>query len=97
MEVSVRIDTPGAPLLKGRIGFISPTAEFTPKTVETQELRTALVYRIRIIVPDAGDILRQGMPVTVSVLNVAPSRMTTGTLPGRSPAASSSAPRGAPE
>ena len=69
MEVSVRIDTPGAPVLKGRIGFISTTAEFTPKTVETRELRTALVYRIRIIVHDAGDILRQGMPVTVSVLD----------------------------
>jgi HlyD family secretion protein len=81
MEVSVRIDTPGTPLLKGRIGFISTTAEFTPKTVETQELRTALVYRIRIIVPDAGDILRQGMPVTVSVLDAAPSRVTTGPAP----------------
>jgi HlyD family secretion protein len=81
MEVSVKIDTPGAPLLKGRIGFISPTAEFTPKTVETQELRTALVYRIRIIVPDAGDILRQGMPVTISVLDTAPSKVTTNAAP----------------
>jgi HlyD family secretion protein len=77
MEVSVRIDTPGTPALKGRIGFISTTAEFTPKTVETQELRTALVYRIRIIVENAGDILRQGMPVTVSVLGSAPSKVTT--------------------
>jgi HlyD family secretion protein len=76
MEVSVRIDTPGTPVLKGRIGFISTAAEFTPKTVETKELRTALVYRIRIIVEDAGDILRQGMPVTVSVLGSAPSEMT---------------------
>ena len=87
MEVSVKIDTPGAPVLKGRIGFISTAAEFTPKTVETQELRTALVYRIRIIVPDAGDILRQGMPVTVSVLDATPSGMTTGTLPGAAPGA----------
>ena len=78
MDVSVKIDTPGAPLFKGRIGFISTAAEFTPKTVETQELRTALVYRIRIIVPDAGDILRQGMPVTVSVLDAMPSKVTSG-------------------
>lgn len=69
MEVSVKTDTPGSPLLKGRIGFISTTAEFTPKTVETRELRTALVYRIRIVVNGAGDALRQGMPVTVSVLD----------------------------
>ena len=90
MEVSVKIDTPGAPPLKGRIGFISTAAEFTPKTVETQELRTALVYRIRIIVHDAGDILRQGMPVTVSVRDVASSGVTTGTLPAASPSASPS-------
>ena len=76
MEVSVRTDTPGAPVLKGKIGFISTTAEFTPKTVETRELRTALVYRIRIIVNDAGAILRQGMPVTVAVLDARPTRVT---------------------
>ena len=77
MEVNVRTDTPGAPLLKGRIGFISTTAEFTPKTVETRELRTALVYRIRIIVNDSGDILRQGMPVTVAVLDKHGARVTS--------------------
>lgn len=50
----------------GKIGFVSPTAEFTPKTVETPDLRTDLVYRLRIIVTDADNDLRQGMPVTVS-------------------------------
>ncbi|SCC02083.1 HlyD family secretion protein [Kosakonia oryzendophytica] len=49
----------------GKIGFVSPTAEFTPKTVETPDLRTDLVYRLRIIVTDADDTLRQGMPVTI--------------------------------
>jgi HlyD family secretion protein len=49
----------------GKIGFVSPTAEFTPKSVETPDLRTDLVYRLRIIVTDADDALRQGMPVTV--------------------------------
>lgn len=77
MEVAVRTDTPGSPVLKGRIGFISTTAEFTPKTIETRELRTALVYRIRIVVDDAGDRLRQGMPVTVSVLDANSSRVTS--------------------
>ncbi|MBC8947818.1 secretion protein HlyD [Xenorhabdus sp. TS4] len=49
----------------GKIGFVSPTAEFTPKNVETPDLRTDLVYRLRIIVlnPDKG--LKQGMPVTL--------------------------------
>lgn len=49
----------------GKIGFVSPTAEFTPKSVETPDLRTDLVYRLRVIVTDADDALRQGMPVTV--------------------------------
>jgi len=49
----------------GKIGFVSPSAEFTPKTVETPDLRTDLVYRMRIIVNDADDALRQGMPVTL--------------------------------
>jgi len=55
---------PGRPY-HGRIGFVSPTAEFTPKNVETPDLRTALVYRARIVVADPDASLRQGMPVTV--------------------------------
>lgn len=64
----VQIFTDGRPdkPYRGKIGFVSPTAEFTPKTVETPDLRTDLVYRLRIIVTDADDALRQGMPVTVS-------------------------------
>lgn len=49
----------------GQIGFVSPRAEFTPKSVETEALRTDLVYRLRIVVSDADSGLRQGMPVTV--------------------------------
>lgn len=51
---------------RGQIGFISPRAEFTPKTVQTEALRTSLVYRLRIVVEEADDALRQGMPVTVT-------------------------------
>jgi HlyD family secretion protein len=51
----------------GTIGFISPAAEFTPKSVQTEDLRTDLVYRIRVIVTDPDDALRQGQPVTVQV------------------------------
>ncbi|PHM61392.1 secretion protein HlyD [Xenorhabdus ishibashii] len=49
----------------GKIGFVSPTAEFTPKNVETPDLRTDLVYRLRIIVLDPDEGLKQGMPVTL--------------------------------
>lgn len=54
---------------RGQIGFISPRAEFTPKTVETTDLRTDLVYRLRIVIDEADSDkgLRQGMPVTIEV------------------------------
>ncbi|MEO6716818.1 MAG: HlyD family efflux transporter periplasmic adaptor subunit [Novosphingobium sp.] len=51
----------------GNIGFISSTAEFTPKSVQTESLRADLVYRLRINVSDPDDALRQGQPVTISV------------------------------
>ena len=73
MEVSVHTDTPGGKVYKGKVGFISTAAEFTPKTVETTELRTALVYRIRVVVDGTADELRQGMPVTID-LEPAPER-----------------------
>jgi HlyD family secretion protein len=65
MEVSVFSDTAPRKAYRGRIGFISPVAEFTPKSVETPELRTDLVYRLRVVIEDAGLGLRQDMPVTV--------------------------------
>lgn len=67
MPADIYTDSSNLPVYKGHIGFISPVAEFTPKTVETLDLRTDLVYRLRIIVdnPDWG--LKQGMPVTVKL------------------------------
>jgi HlyD family secretion protein len=51
----------------GWIGYLSPTAEFTPKSVETPELRTALVYQLRVYVCDGRGELRLGMPATVQI------------------------------
>ncbi len=51
----------------GQIGFISPVAEFTPKTVQSTDTRTDLVYRIRVYVDDTDGFLKQGMPVTIVV------------------------------
>jgi len=68
MPAKIYTDTPHGKVYEGKVGFISPVSEFTPKTVETTELRTDLVYRIRVYAenPDLG--LRQGMPVTVELL-----------------------------
>ena len=68
MKVQVYTDSqPGKPYT-GQIGYVSPRAEFTPKNVETSELRTSLVYRLRVVVDNPDQGLRQGMPVTVKLI-----------------------------
>ncbi len=51
----------------GHLGFISSVAEFTPKTVETTDLRTKLVYEARVVVDEGSELLKLGMPVTVTL------------------------------
>lgn len=63
-EVLVYTDSRSEPY-HGQVGDVSPRAEFTPKSVETTELRTSLVYRFRVVLRDADSGLRQGMPVTL--------------------------------
>lgn len=67
MNVNVSIDSYPDKVINGQIGFISSVAEFTPKTVQTEELRTSLLYEIRIYVDDSENILRMGMPATVKI------------------------------
>jgi len=67
MEAEIYTDTKGGPVYTGKVGFISPMAEFTPKTVQSTELRTDLVYRLRIYVDNPDQGLKQGMPVTVKL------------------------------
>lgn len=67
MPAEIHTDTPNGRVYTGKVGFISPVAEFTPKTVETTQLRTDLVYRLRIYADNPDEGLRQGMPVTVKL------------------------------
>ncbi len=65
MAAAVVVDSFPDRRFEGWIGFISPVAEFTPKAVQTEELRTSLVYEVRVFVKDPSDELRLGMPATV--------------------------------
>jgi membrane fusion protein PltH len=65
MAAAVTVDSFPNRRFDGWVGFISPVAEFTPKTVQTEELRTSLVYEVRVFVKDPSDELRLGMPATV--------------------------------
>ena len=72
MKVKVYTDTVNPQTGKkreynGYIGYISPVAEFTPKTVQSTDIRTSLVYRIRVYVDDIDEYLRQGMPTTIKI------------------------------
>lgn len=64
-KVDVLTDSRPDKPYEGHIGFVSPVAEFTPKSVETPDLRTSLVYRLRVVVDNPDQGLRQGMPVTL--------------------------------
>lgn len=67
MEAMVTNDSFSGRQFNGTVGFISSVAEFTPKNVETPELRTALVYEVRIIVQDPDNCFRLGAPATVTI------------------------------
>lgn len=68
MKAEIHTDNLSGKIYEGHIGFISPVSEFTPKTVETTQLRTDLVYRLRVIADNPDKGLRQGMPVTVKLI-----------------------------
>lgn len=67
MTATVTTDSFVGKQYEGWVGFISPVASFTPKTVETTDLRTSLVYEVRVFVKDPADELRLGMPATVNI------------------------------
>ncbi len=52
---------------EGTVTFISPEAEFTPKSVQTQKERVKLVYRIKITIPNPNMELKPGMPVDAKI------------------------------
>lgn len=67
MAARIAIDSQPQQPIAGKVGYISSVAEFTPKTVQTEELRTALVYEVRVLAEDKADRLRMGMPATVTI------------------------------
>ena len=68
----VRVDGLPDKVLAGRLAFISPDAEFTPKTVETRALRVDLVYRVKIEVDNPDGALKLGQPADVLLKAIAP-------------------------
>jgi HlyD family secretion protein len=66
-QVTLHTDTYPGKSYKGTISFISPEAEFTPKTVQTNKERVALVYRIKVDVENPNHELKPGMPADITI------------------------------
>ncbi|NIR61056.1 MAG: HlyD family efflux transporter periplasmic adaptor subunit [Gammaproteobacteria bacterium] len=66
-SAQVRVDGLPGQILDGTLSFIAAEAEFTPKTVETRELRVDLVYRVKIRLNDPQGRLKIGMPADVTL------------------------------
>ena len=67
MRAWIQVDSFPGQRFSGWVGFISPVSEFTPKNVETTDLRSQLVYRVRVYACNPDHRLRLGMPATVTI------------------------------
>lgn len=66
-KATVTTDTWPGRKYQGQVSFISPEAEFTPKSVQTAKERVKLVYRIKIVVPNQSRELKPGMPADAEI------------------------------
>jgi len=62
---AVKIDTFPDKVYDGRVAYISPQAEFTPKIIQTHKERVKLVYLVKVSVPNPHFELKSGMPADV--------------------------------
>lgn len=67
-EVTITTDTYPGKQYRGRISFISSTAEFTPRSVQTYKERVTLVYRVKIDIENPNRELKPGMPADARIL-----------------------------
>jgi HlyD family secretion protein len=81
MVAEVTTDSFPGKVYAGRVGYISPSAEFTPKSVQTTDVRSSLVYQVRTLVPNPGGELRLGMPATVRIPLASSEPADAGTRP----------------
>jgi len=85
MRAAVSTDSYPGKSYRAWLGYISPSAEFTPKSVETTEVRSNLVYQVRIFVCNPQNELRLGMPATASIVLDQTRSADAGTSPCQTP------------
>jgi HlyD family secretion protein len=67
-KAEVTIDTYQDKVYEGKVTYISPEAEFTPKNIQTKDERTKLVFAVKIKIPNKNYDLKSGMPADAKVL-----------------------------
>ena len=67
--VRVHVDSFPGETFNGKISFVSSESEFTPKTIQTQEERIKLVYRVKVSLENTGQRLKPGMPADAEILS----------------------------
>jgi HlyD family secretion protein len=82
-DATITTDTYPGKRYRGRISFISSTAEFTPKSVQTYKERVTLVYRIKIDIENPNHELKPGMPADAHIDLAAASAPQQDTTPGK--------------
>ena len=66
-EADVTVDTFDDKVFKGKVSFISPEAEFTPKIIQTHKERVKLVYMVKVLIPNPDLDLKPGMPADATL------------------------------
>ncbi|MCS7229447.1 MAG: HlyD family efflux transporter periplasmic adaptor subunit [Candidatus Kryptonium sp.] len=67
-SVNIKVNSYPGKIFKGKVVFISPKAEFTPKNVQTEEERAKLVYAVKVKVKNENGVFKSGMPVDVEII-----------------------------
>ena len=66
-KAEVSVDAFKDKKFEGRVTYISPEAEFTPKNIQTKDERTKLVFAIKIELPNPNFELKSGMPADARI------------------------------
>ena len=68
-EAEVAIDSAPGRVFEGRVTFISPEAEFTPKNIQTREDRVKLVFGVKVEIPNPDGVLKPGLPADAVIID----------------------------
>jgi HlyD family secretion protein len=66
-KAELKIDSIKDKSFAGKVTFISPEAEFTPKNIQTKDERTKLVFAVKVEIPNPNYELKVGLPADVKI------------------------------